>query len=58
MADEKVLDQDIMEPEEPEKKKKKIGLTTQIFIGLLAGLAVGLIFNRSFRAATSVTPFS
>ena len=28
-----------------ENKKKKIGLTTQIFIGLILGLVVGIIFN-------------
>lgn len=27
------------------KEKKKMGLTTQIFIGLICGLIVGIIFN-------------
>ncbi len=31
--------------ESNEKKKKKLGLTTKIFIGLIAGLVVGIIFN-------------
>lgn len=46
MAEEKVLEQtpEVKEPKQ-KKERKKLGLTTKIFIGLIAGLIVGVIFN-------------
>ena len=46
MSEEKILDQtpELKEPEQ-KKERKKMGLTSKIFIGLIAGLVVGVIFN-------------
>lgn len=46
MAEEKVLEQtpEVKEPKQ-KKERKKLGLTSKIFIGLIAGLIVGVIFN-------------
>ncbi|MBP5272286.1 MAG: dicarboxylate/amino acid:cation symporter [Clostridia bacterium] len=46
MSEEKILDQtpELKEPKQ-KKERKKMGLTSKIFIGLIAGLVVGVIFN-------------